>query len=287
MLHWCVQAIDVIFHLLICTCHTPCRTVNAHITRFMRKAIALYPRTMVDIICHIHTFHVCRPWMMSSVVGQCVHATINITKKMHTCNVWCVQTLTDVACHFTYTIFDAYKYWTMSPNISRCRLSEAHMLHLMHAGHDQCRPLYAHTTRFRHAGLRWYHLKSANIIFHVRICYAVSCIPWSMSSIIGRCMHATTDVASSMHTHKVWRLRVFKEVAWFWWTSFSICARPMGACLDQRRLSFADAHVWYPHATFYVSHMELLIPLRRFWLRGVGIIFYESKWTCITQIYTF
>lgn len=48
------------------------------------------PPNMVDIIWHMCTSDVCRPWLMSSVVSQCMHSTIDVAQLMHTHNIWCM-----------------------------------------------------------------------------------------------------------------------------------------------------------------------------------------------------
>lgn len=114
----------------------------------IRKSLAWCPLTFLDIIFHMRTSDVSRPWLVSVVVGRCVRDTTNVGQLMHIFYVWCFLTMIDVSYRCIHTTYYARRPWPMSPYIGRLSFPEAHMLYMMCRVHDQCHQVDAYTPHF-------------------------------------------------------------------------------------------------------------------------------------------
>ena len=190
-------------------------------------------------------------WLLA--LSTCACRT-NVANLISTCNIWCVQAMTDVSCHCADSTIDACTPWPMLYYICRRCFPFAHMFTL-----DACSPWPTSpswcTNSMFHTCVTWpmsFDVCKRRFTY-AHMCYGVACRPWPLSFLHGQWVQATTNIALSMRTHHVWCMWAFEDVSGSYWTLFSLCTHPIRSVHDLCRPSFT-AHVWCPHSTSYAWH---------------------------------
>ena len=169
---------------------------------------------------------------------------------MRTRHGWCVQPFADVSCH--------------GP---------------MRVGHGWCRPAEARRPRLMHVGLGWCCVPLADVVCQMRTHHGFSCRPWPMSPVVGRFVQAMTFDVQSMHTRHGLCVQALADSLCRLPTSFARCAHATSDACKPSLMPPAVGNVACMTPTChvrYVAQLEILVPLRGFWLKGVGIVFPEN-----------
>lgn len=114
---------------------------------------------------------------MSYHIGRCMLSTFDVAQPMLTRHAWSLKALAS------------------ADGIRRCCFPLVHMLRRILPNSDRWCHAGVHIPCLMHVRLCRCRMTSPHVNFRISTCYTIACRPWPISSSIGRCAHAKTNVA--------------------------------------------------------------------------------------------